>query len=98
MKGGAMRAVAAIVVMLSYLLMPARAQASIDVTIGEPIGKAQLDFGVTYTQHTLRTDENPEAVKSAKSILHRVAWIGAWPSSAKPGECRSLLCVARRIG
>jgi hypothetical protein len=73
MKGGAMRAVAAIVVMLSYLLMPARAQASIDVTIGEPIGKAQLDFGVTYTQHTLRTDENPEAVKSAKSILHRVA-------------------------
>jgi len=45
----------------------------VDVTIGGPVGKSQLDFGVTYTQQTLRSNQNPEAIKSAKAIMSRVA-------------------------
>jgi hypothetical protein len=68
-----MRTAAAIVIIFNCLLAEAMAQTAVDVTVGEPIGKVQLDFGITYTQPTLRSDQNPDAVKSAKSIMRRVA-------------------------
>jgi hypothetical protein len=68
-----MRTAAAIVIISNCLLAEAMAQTAVDVTVGEPIGKVQLDFGITYTQQTLRSDQNPDAVKSAKSIMRRVA-------------------------
>jgi hypothetical protein len=45
----------------------------VEVSVGEPVGPSQLDFGVTFTQQTLRTSQYPDAVSSAKSILRRVA-------------------------
>ncbi len=72
-----MRTFAAAIVITSCLLLSAAiteaAGGVVDVAIGEPVGKTQLDFGVTFTQQTLRSDQNPEAVKSAKAILSRVA-------------------------
>lgn len=43
------------------------------VSIGEAIGKVTLDFGITYTQPTLRSDQQADSIVRAKSIMRRVA-------------------------
>jgi hypothetical protein len=68
-----MRTATAVGIISSWLFAGATARAGVEVTVGEPTGKVQLDFGVTYTQHTMRSDQNAAAVSNAKAIMHRVA-------------------------
>jgi hypothetical protein len=71
-----MRAATRMLAILTFFLaaLPAHADVdAIDVAIGQPVGKVQLDFGITYTQQTIPSDEYPQAVKNAKSIMRRLA-------------------------